>query len=336
MQTTSLLKILGMFCIVLVAICSCEKQAEKRIVAVVEGEAISLEEVDKLIKNSLYEYLFAIYDVRRIALNELINSRMISKEAKALHVRVDSVTSLRISEMKQKLTKDQYVSDNALQHGVVDEENPFKLIPLHTEEGQRILEKSYVKFLNQMLNKELSAKYRVKISLEPPETPKLDLRGTVTYARRNMQSLNVVTIVSDFDCPVCQSKVPVFKQLFMKYGDRVRFEYVHLSPSISKSILFSACAAKQGKFWEAHDLLFRMGQNGSQEIESLMTSLNLDPKACKACMESDKVADEINASMEQLRALGIKVTPTIIINNRIYYGEISEEVMGQFIEKSLK
>jgi protein-disulfide isomerase len=53
-------------------------------------------------------------------------------------------------------------------------------------------------------------------------------------------------------------------------------------------------------------------------------------------MNSETVAGEINTSMERLRSLGITVTPTIIVNNRIYYGEISEEVMGQFIENSLK
>nr|WP_212567975.1 thioredoxin domain-containing protein [Dyadobacter psychrophilus] len=301
-----------------------------------EGEEITMEEVDNLVKNSLFEYLFAIYDVRRIAMNELIYNKLIAKEAKAHHINVDSVTALKIAELKRKLTKDQYITDNALMCGVVDEKNPFKLIPLDTPEGQRILEESYVKFLKLTSNKELRAKYEVSISLEPPETPKLDLRGVVTYKRGNLQSQNSVTIVSDFDCPVCQSKEPVLKKIFKKYGDKVRFEYLRLSSSLNKSILFSECAARQGKFWEAHELLYQKGENSSTRIEDLISDLNLDKTVCEACMHDGQVATEINANMERLRALGITVTPTIIINNRIYYGEISEEVLGQFIEKSLK
>lgn len=328
--------IVGLLCISQVSFFSCQKQVERKIIASVEGEEITMEEVDNLIKNSLFEYLFAIYDVRRIALNELIYNKLIAKEAKAHHMDVDSVTSLKIAEMKRKVTKEQYIVDNALKGGVVDEKNPFKLIPLETPEGQRILEESYVKFLKLNFNKELLAKYEVSISLVPPETPKLDFRGVVSYKRGNLQSQNSVTIVSDFDCPVCQSKEPVLKKMFKKYGDKVRFEYVHLSASLSKSILFSECAARQGKFWEAHEVLFQKAKNSSSRQEELISDLNLDKTVCEACMHDGQVAYEINASMERLRALGITVTPTIIINNRIYYGEISEEVLGQFIEKSLK
>jgi predicted DsbA family dithiol-disulfide isomerase len=328
--------VVGMLLIVFASFYSCKKQSKERTVAKVEGEEITMEEIDNLIKNSLFEYLFAIYDVRRIALNELIYNKLIAKEAKARHMNVDSVTSLKIAELKRKFTKDQYTADNALKGGVVDEKNPFKLVPLDTPEGQRILEESYAKFLKLKFNQELRAKYEVSISLAPPETPKLDFRGIVSYKRGDLQSKKSVTIVSDFDCPVCQSKETVLKKIFKKYGDKVRFEYVHLSSSVNKSILFSECAARQGKFWEAHELLFQKGENSFFRIEDLIPDLNLDKTVCEACMHSEKVATEINASMERLRALGITVTPTIIVNNRIYYGEISEEILGQFIEKSLK
>lgn len=334
--TKSKSAISGLLLPVLISFFACKKQAEGRIIANVEGEEISMDEIDKLIKNSLYEYLFAIYDVRRIALNELIDNKLIAKEAKAHSMNSDSVISLNINELRGKITKDRYIADNALRGGVVDEKNPFKLIPLNTPEGRRILDESYVKFLRLTFLKELRTKYKVDISLEPPEMPKLDLRGVISYKRGNMQSENAVTIVSDFDCPVCQTKEPILKQIFNKYKDKVRFEYVHLSSSLNQSILFSTCAGKQGKFWEAYDLLFQMSKIGSQPTESMISDLNLDKAACEACMHDGQVAVELNASMEQLRALGITVTPTIIINNRIYYGEISVEVMGGFIEKSLK
>lgn len=327
--------IVGLFHIVLLGFFSCKEQTEGRVIADVEGDKISIEEIDMLVKNSLFEYLFAIYDVRRIALNELIDNKLIAKEAQAQHMNVDSVTSLKIDEMKRRITKDKYIADNALKGGVVDEKNPFKLIPLNTPEGQRILEESYVKFLRLTIMKQLRTKYKVNISLDPPETPKLDLRSVTSYKRGNMQSKNVITIVSDFDCSICQSKEPILRQILEKYGDRVRFEYVHLSSSLNQSILFSTCAAKQSKFWEAHDLLFEMKKNGFPTTESLMSNLKLDKAACEACMHDAQVANELNADMERLRVLGITVTPTIIINNRIYYGEISEEVMGEFIEKHL-
>ncbi|MCF2491539.1 thioredoxin domain-containing protein [Dyadobacter sp. CY347] len=334
MKTTS--KTFVVLLAILIGFCSCKKQEENGIIAKMEGEEISIEEIDMLIKNSLYEYLFAIYDVRRIALNELINNKLMAKEAKAHKIDADSVTSLKLNEMKRRITKEQYIADNSLKSGVVDEKNPFKLIPLDTPEGQRVLEESYVKFLKHTLVKELQAKYKVSVLLAPPQTPKLDLRGITSYKRGNLQSQHSVTIVSDFDCPVCQSKEPVLRQIFKKYEDKVRFEYAHLSSSINKSILLSECAARQGKFWEAHELLFQKRESDFPKIENLISDLNLNKTACEACMQSENVAGEINASMERLRVLGITVTPTIIINNRVYYGEISEEVMGQFIEKSLK
>jgi protein-disulfide isomerase len=152
-----------------------------------------------------------------------------------------------------------------------------------------------------------------------------------------VDSKNSLTIVADFSCPICRAKWPIFNGIFKKYKDRMRFEYISLAPSNSFSILFAECASKQGKFWQAHDLLFEQNVVVADSffLDTLVSQLKLDEKECMNCIRSIDHTKRIYTSMEKLRSQGIDGTPTILINNRIFYGDIGNESLSRFIDDLL-
>ncbi|WP_138477191.1 thioredoxin domain-containing protein [Dyadobacter bucti] len=325
----------GWLCILLL-ITGCTITKDENFVAEVNGQKISIQEIDGMVRNSLYEYLFAIYNVRKISLDELINQRLLNFRARRHRISTDSVLSIGIAGMKKKISIDSYIRNNSLHYGVVDEKNPFKLIPLKTAEGQRILHESYLNFLRNEYIQELRKESDIRIYLKPPITPKLDLAGVEMKIRGDVAASNSITVISDFNCPVCREKQSLFEELYKDYKDKLRFEYIHLSSSVTKSMVFAECAAKQNRFWSAYDVLFKKAVTDTASAIGLIAELQLSKDECLSCLFNTYEEKRLTLSMDRLRAIGIEATPTILVNHKIYYGELTANRIRQFIETSLE
>ncbi|QRR03434.1 thioredoxin domain-containing protein [Dyadobacter sandarakinus] len=308
---------------------SCKRSAE--IVAEAGGQKVYLDEVDNLVGNSLHEYLSAIYETRAIAADEIINMKLLQLEAQARNISVDSLLAAETRKLAETTTLKQYIADNSLQAGVVDEANPFVLLPLHSTEGKRILKNSYEKHLKIQFLGALRDKHGVKFLLKKPVSPKVDLRGIQVYTRGNVNSKNTITIVSNFNCAVCRRKAPDFKMLYERYRDSFRFNTILLSSSVTLPVLLATCAAKQNKFWQTYDLLYDSAIADSLDLieRSRQWGLNDD---CLLCLKSGEVKSAITDNMNKLRALGLNATPTIIINDHIYYGSLDDEAIRRFMK----
>src|SRR2546425_4204107 len=71
--------------------------------------------------------------------------------------------------------------------------------------------------------------------------------------------------MSDFQCPYCRSfaltTMPLLEKEYVQTG-KVRFVYINLPlttrhPNAAAAAELAMCAARQGKFWPLHDLLFQ-------------------------------------------------------------------------------
>ena len=99
---------------------------------------------------------------------------------------------------------------------------------------------------------------------QPPGGPDPNKIHTVAIASAQVKGPETapITIVefSDFQCPFCARVEPTLKQIQDTYKDNVRIVWKHLPLSIHKeaagAALAAEAAAKQGKFWEFHDVLF--------------------------------------------------------------------------------
>ena len=73
--------------------------------------------------------------------------------------------------------------------------------------------------------------------------------------------VNIVEF-ADFACPYSAEEASVFRQLSMKYSDRVRFTFRFFPvnneeyPDGPNAALAALCAQEQGQFWKMHDTLF--------------------------------------------------------------------------------
>ena len=156
-------------------------------------------------------------------------------------------------------------------------------------------------------------------------------------------------------CPGCASYHPVLKQLREEYSDRVIFQAAHYPLSTKPGFQNARAghraveaAARQGKFWEMHDVLFEKSDlwvnepiNPVPQIDLFAEELGLDLEQFKQDFSSSEVNDIISRDEAYLRnELGINATPTFFLNGRKLDNErefsVSIELMRRVLDDALE
>lgn len=128
---------------------------------------------------------------------------------------------------------------------------------------------------------------------------------------------------SDFECPFCQRFHGTAKQLVDNSDGKVNWIYRHYPiPShrgAAPKALATECAAELGgndAFWRYTDELFQRRADGFYPVDQLVPlakQQGLDEKAFKACMDSGRHKDKIQAQAAGGQRAGITGTPGNIL-----------------------
>lgn len=152
-----------------------------------------------------------------------------------------------------------------------------------------------------------------------------------------------VTIVefSCFTCPACADLQPGLKETLARHPGQIRLAYRYFPLRLEgKPILLAKaaeCARTQGKFWEAHDLLFKKGLDieGEPALLEAMAPLGLDPAGLSQCLASKETEARVRADFEAGREYGVNSTPTLFVNGRRVQGA-DLRVLEKLVESSLE
>lgn len=150
-----------------------------------------------------------------------------------------------------------------------------------------------------------------------------------------------ITIVefSDFRCPFCARAKPIIKQILENYGERVRVVYRDfpiLGPQSQKTAEAAECADEQGKFWQYHDKLFENQQElDIKNLKQYAEDLGLDTTKFNDCLDSGKMAQEVEKDSQDGRDYGVRGTPAFFVNGILVPGAQPYSVFKQIIEQEL-
>jgi protein-disulfide isomerase len=137
-----------------------------------------------------------------------------------------------------------------------------------------------------------------------------------------------VTIVefSDYQCPFCgRYATQTMPQLLDEYVKTGKVRYVfrnfpleQLHPSAEKAAEASSCAGDQGKFWEAHDRLFKNQQAlDLKQLQSHAVALGLDLAKFQQCLESGKYASAVMADVAEGQNFNVRGTPSFFFGTEM-------------------
>jgi protein-disulfide isomerase len=100
----------------------------------------------------------------------------------------------------------------------------------------------------------------------------------------------------------------------------------------------SECANDQGKFWEYHDLLFnsQSGENqgafSKANLKKFAADLGLDAAKFNDCLDSNRYTSQIDQDLQVAQQIGVRSTPTFIVNGQPVMGAQPFEQFQSLIE----
>jgi len=152
--------------------------------------------------------------------------------------------------------------------------------------------------------------------------------------------------MSDFQCPYCRKHAlevfPTIEREYLQTG-KVRWVFINLPlVSIHANALPAAelamCAARLGKFWPVHDLLFQHQETWAPLKEpgpfllSLADSVKLPRAPLVKCLESEAARAEIQAEAQGSERAGAASTPTFYIEGGLLTGARPTELWREVLD----
>ena len=153
-----------------------------------------------------------------------------------------------------------------------------------------------------------------------------------------------VTVVqfADFECPFSAKEYSIFRELALKYQNKIKFVFrqlplTELHPSANTAALASLCANEQGKFWAMHDKLFQNNAKlGNDDVLRYAEQVGVDKNEFILCMETKKYQKQIDQDVADAAALGVRGTPTFFINGQKIEGAIPANIFDTILSSAVQ
>jgi protein-disulfide isomerase len=320
--------------------------ADAGIAAYLGNETITLDEVNKQAESGMeqlrqqevsYRRQVAqnTYNIRRAALDQIVQDKLLAKEAAARSVTSDELVKAEIDGKAGEPTKDEikdfYEKNKARMAG--------KTLEQATPDIEKGLRQMKLQTRRTAFLKDLQDKAQLKVVLEPP---RVDVKVPAGWPGAKGPEKAPVTLIefSDFQCPFCKRAEPTVQQILKDYGDKIRFAYrdypLSFHPRAMPSSIAAHCAAAQGKYWEMfNNLMKEQGDLSDEDLKKRAAAVGLDASKFAACYDGKKPEAAIKASFDDGAAAGVTGTPSFFVNGRMIVGAKPVEEFKALIDEEL-
>lgn len=297
------------------ALAGAQAETPDTVVATVQGQNVTLGELDEHIKAQLSDLDEQKFQMRKQGLESMLNERLVKAEAKTRGVTEEEYFK---SEVEAKVPPP---PDADIQKFF--EENKARLPPdaKLADFRDRIVafmnRQAYEKRAKEVFD-ELHKKANVTITLKEPAKPRIEVAAEGPARGPENAKITIVEF-SDFECPFCSRAKTTVDEVLAAYPNDVRLVFRQFPLGFHKRAQKAAeaalCASEQNKFWEYHDALF--GAQDKLEVADLKAAaatLGLDATAFNTCLDSGKKAEVVTKDMEAGKKAGVSGTPAFFIN----------------------
>ena len=168
----------------------------------------------------------------------------------------------------------------------------------------------------------------------------VDLADPVDPDRDHIRGPNEapVTLVeyADFECPYCGQAEPIVRELLADFGD-IRYVWRHLPlrdvhPHAQIAAEAAEAAARQGAFWDMHDLLLdHQGALLKRDLVGYAEQLDLDVALFTNDLHQHVGASRVAQDVDSADLGGVSGTPTFFINGRRHHGAYDIQTLSNAV-----
>ncbi len=308
-------------------------ETDEKVVASVNGVTISSAEVDEAAKGQLQKLLSQIYQVRKQALDGLVEQMLVEKAAKEKGVSKESYVEEQIRSKVAPPTEEEVKEFYEKQKARI--RAPFEQVK---EKIVEHLKNQRLEAKRQEVVALLKKEADVKVMLEPPRV-RVALDGAA-YTTGNGEAKIEMVEFSDYECPYSMASQLVVSRVLDEYKGKIIYAFfdypLPFHQKAKKAHAAARCAGEQGKYAEYGKKLF--ANQKKLEVENLKKyaeELELDVEAFRSCLASDKVSASVQQSFEKGNRSGVSGTPAFFINGIMISGAQPLEAFKEIIESEL-
>jgi Na+/H+ antiporter NhaA len=142
----------------------------------------------------------------------------------------------------------------------------------------------------------------------------------------------------DFECPFCAEATGVSTELRARFGDELRYVFRHLPlpdvhPRAELAARAAEAAARQGRFWEMHDALFRRQDAlDRDDLVGQAQDLGIDVDRFLEDLDDPDVAQLVRDHVASAEASGARGTPTFYVGERRHTGPWDTQTLARALE----
>lgn len=140
--------------------------------------------------------------------------------------------------------------------------------------------------------------------------------------------------MADFQCPACRmfaiTILPTVEREYIATG-KVRWVFINLPltsihPNAALAAEVAMCAARQGRFWQTHDLLFQQQDAWAklarprEDLIALARRAGADRPKLVACLQSGEARAEVEKDAGLAARTGAHSTPSFYIEGGLLQG----------------
>ena len=151
-----------------------------------------------------------------------------------------------------------------------------------------------------------------------------------------------ITEFADFECPPCAVQDEIMEKIWATYSDRITYDFRHFPkakhPHAEPAAVMSQCAAESGAFWQTKRLLFTNQSRLSEIVgrSELPTIAPAETERFRQCVNERATLGSVVRDRETGASLGIRVTPSIVVGDKLIEGVISYPRLALIVERELR
>jgi protein-disulfide isomerase len=309
------------------------------VAAVVDGDPITLAEVEQSLGVKLISLEQQANTLKRQALDDLVAARALAHEAASRHMTTEDFLLTEAAKQTVPVTEAEvdafYQANKAKLQGQGTDDQIRAVV-------RTALREQRVQAAEAAVLQTLKANAHVAIGLAAPPVRRLTVNTDGAPELGPMEAPVTLVEFSDFHCPFCKSieDAKAIAQLRVRYGDLLKVVWIDypldsIHPQSRAAHEAARCAGEQGRFWAYHDALYTGAPKTGDELRAAARAIGLDTAAFDACVASGRTRSAVQRGVDEARRLSVSGTPTFLVNGRPLIGAQSFEAFTQLIDEEL-
>ena len=302
-------------------------------VAEVNGTPITEKELTAAVGDRLGRIKSQVFDIQRQGIVTIINDRLLDAAAKKENMSVQDYIKKNVNDKVGEIS-DQEVKDFYEQNKPRFKDQTLDQVK-DMVKRQLQAQKAMV-FRNNLMDR-LKEDANVKIFITRPT---IDVSVDDDAFKGGKDAKVTIIEFTDYQCPFCGRARPTVNQILDTYGDKVKYVLrdfpLNFHPYAQKAAEAAECAGEQNKYWDYSKILWE-NQKALEitDLKKYAKQINLDQAKFDQCLDSGKMAEEVQKDEADGSKAGVTGTPSFFINGQMITGARPFEQFKEIIDLEL-